>query len=368
MSLGFAAGEARAQEGEVGRGGVEGTVRDSLGLPVEGAQVSVTGSAMRGESDPGGKFTLVKSSVGPLTIHVRRIGFAPDSVRINVLAGKTVTANFVLRRLAMELRPVVVTGRREVTGRMAGFYQRQSRGIGYFISREQIERRNPSNMTDMFRMIPGVRVESRGFRTQVRFRGARCSPLTWMDGSPLYAGEFDLDSVDPRSFEGIEVYSGAASVPAEFQGNRSVSSACGTVVLWSRQGELRPKKRKKTEITAAAEIAELVAAKSVFTALQVDSPARVDSSSIQHPVYPDSLYENLVAGRLLAEFVVNQRGDVIIETFNVVTTTHALLIDPVRVALRDQQYFPAILKGNPVSQVVQQPFSFLPDSTARRRR
>ncbi len=357
-----------AQENVVGTGGVKGTVRDSTGLSVEGAQIFVTGSELRGESGANGEFLLANAKAGPLVIHVRRIGFAPDSTRITVLAGSNVSADVTLRRLAVQLSPVVVLGRKELTGRMAGFYQRMSRGHGHFLTREQVERRNPGNMTDLFRMVPGVRVESRGFTNQVRFRGGRCAPLTWLDGSPLYAGEFDLDSVDPRSFEGIEIYSGAASVPAEFQGNRSLSSACGTIVLWSRQGELRSKKRKKGELSAAAEIARMVEQLTVYTSQQVDREARVDSSRLVHPVYPDSMYMAMVPGRVLAEFVVDANGDVNLDTFNVVVMSHQLFIDPVRFALKDQKFIPALRKGQAVRQVVQLPFSFVPDSTVSRRR
>lgn len=355
-----------AQEHEVGTGGVKGTVRDSTGLSVEGAQIFVTGSELRGESGADGEFTLTHAKAGPLVIHVRRIGFAPDSTRVTVLAGSNVSAEVTLRRLAIQLSPVVVLGRRELTGRMAGFYQRMSRGHGHFLTRDQVERRNPSNMTDLFRMVPGVRVESRGFTNQVRFRGGRCAPLTWLDGSPLYAGEFDLDSVDPRTFEGIEIYSGAASVPAEFQGNRSVSSACGTIVLWSRQGELRPKKRPKGAPSAAAEIARMVEQLTVFTAQQVDREARVDSSQLVHPVYPDSMFLAMVPGRVLVEFVVDATGDVNMDTFNVVMMTHPLFVNPVRFALKDQRFIPALRKGQAVQQVVQLPFTFVPDSTVSR--
>ena len=361
------ASASEAQEGAVGTGGVKGTVRDSSGTPVEGAQISVTGAAMRGESGAGGEFQLAKATAGPLTIHARRIGFAPDSVRVNVLAGQSIPADITLRRLAIELRPVVILGRKEITGRMAGFYQRQSRGHGHFITREQVEKRNPSNMTDLFRMIPGARVETRGFNNSVRFRGQRCAPLTWLDGSPLYAGEFDLDSVDPRSFEGIEIYSGAASVPAEFQGGRNLSSACGTIILWSRQGELKPKKRKKGDLSPAAEIAQLVQQFSVFTADQVDRPAHVDSTQLTRPIYPDSLYQNMVPGRVLAEFVVDAKGDVNLDTFNVVNATHPAFVEAVRYSLRNQQFVPAVRKGITVQQVVQLPFTFVPDSSARRR-
>ena len=360
--------DALAQQSTIGTGGVKGTVQDSLGSAVEGAQISVAGASLRGETGAGGEFILANATAGTLTVHIRRIGFAPDSVVVNVLAGANITTSITLRRLALELSPVVILGRREITGRMAGFYQRMTRGGGHFITREQVEHRNPVNMTDLFRMVPGVRVESRGFGNSVRFRGGRCAPLTWLDGSPLYAGEFDLDAVDPRSFEGIEIYSGAATVPAEFQGNRSMSSSCGTIVLWSRQGELRTKKRKKGELSPAAEIAMMVEQLSVFTAQQVDRPARVDSSRIVRPVYPDSMFMAMAPGRVLAEFVVNAKGDVNLDTFNVVMTTHPAFVDAVRLALKDQQFFPAIRKGQPVQQVVQLPFTFVPDSGAVRRR
>lgn len=362
------ASAAGGQEGAVGTGGVKGTVRDSTGTPVEGAQIFVAGSPLRGESGVGGEFVLAKASAGTMTIFARRIGFHPDSVTVNVLAGQSIPAEITLRRLAVELTPVVILGRKELTGRMAGFYQRQSRGGGHFITRDQVEKRNPMNMTDLFRMVPGVRVETRGFNNAVRFRGGRCAPLTWLDGAPLYAGEFDLDAVDPRSFEGIEIYSGAATVPAEFQGNRNLSSSCGTIILWSRQGELRAKKRKKGDPSPAAEIAALVQQLSVFTPEQVDQQARVDSSRLSRPVYPDSLFQNMVPGRVLAEFVVDARGDVNLDTFSAVTASHPAFVEAVRYSLRTQQFFPAVRKGLTVQQVVQLPFTFVPDSTAARRR
>lgn len=359
---------ADAQAGAVGTGGVNGLVRDSLGTPVEGAQIAVTGTALAGESDDRGRFVLAKATPGEMVVRVRRIGFQPDSVRVAVLAGQTANVEITLARLAIELRPVVILGRRNLTGQMAGFYDRQLRGSGHFITRSDIEKRNPINMTDMFRMIPGARVESRGFRTQVRFRGARCAPLTWLDGTPLYAGEFDLDTLDPRSLEGIEIYSGPAGVPAEFQGNRTISSSCGTVILWSRQGELRPKKRKPSDLTPAATIARLVEQRSVFTADQVDVPARVDSSSLMRPVYPDSLFLGGIPGRVVVEFVVTQTGDVVMDTFSPVSSTHPALTEAVRRSIKDQQYIPATKEGKRVQQLVQQPFDFVPDSSFRRPR
>jgi TonB family protein len=184
----------------------------------------------------------------------------------------------------------------------------------------------------------------------------------------LYAGEFNLDTVDPRSFEGIEIYSGPSSVPAEFQGNRTMSSASGTIILWSRQGELRPRKPKQGEASAASEIQRLVEQQMVFTSTEVDVQARPDSSDLIRPLYPDSLHDKAVPGRVLVEFVVDLRGDVNMETFNIVTATHPAFGESVRRAVKDQRYRPALRKGNVVQQVVQQPFSFIPDSATTRRR
>ena len=363
------AGATTAQEGAVGTGGINGTIRDAAGIPVVGAQISVGGTALVAESDERGEFKLAKAAAGETSIRVRRIGYRPDTARVNVLAGQTVPVEIVLDRVAVELVPLVVYGRRNVTRRMAGFYDRLSRGNGHFMTREQIERRNPHNMTDLFRMIPGARVEPTRFGDgRVRFRGARSAPLVWLDGTPLYAGEFNLDTVDPRSFEGIEIYSGPSSVPAEFQGNRTMSSASGTIILWSRQGELRPRKPKQGEASAASEIQRLVEQQMVFTSTEVDVQARPDSSDLIRPLYPDSLHDKAVPGRVLVEFVVDLRGDVNMETFNIVTATHPAFGESVRRAVKDQRYRPALRKGNVVQQVVQQPFSFIPDSAATRRR
>jgi hypothetical protein len=358
---------AAAQSGEVGTGQVSGVVKDSSGAAISGAEIVLRGSALRVESDDRGEFKLGKVPAGLLTLHVRRIGFRPDTVDLMVMAGQNVPAEVVVSRLAVQLQPVVVLGRRGLSGRMAGFYARKERGIGHFITREEIDRRNPPNLTDMFRMVPGARVDSRGpGRTVIRFRGSQCPPLTWLDGTPLFAGEFDLDALSPRSLEALEIYSGPSSVPTEFLGTRGISSSCGTIVLWPREGELRAKKRKGP--SAAAQIAEMVASKSLYTADQVDVPAHQDSARKTVPLYPDSLYEASIPGRVVAEFVVDITGEVNMDSFNVVSATNPAFAESVRRSLKDAVYRPAMRQGHPVMQVVHQPFTFVPDSTARRKR
>jgi hypothetical protein len=301
-------------------------------------------------------------------LRIRRIGYRPESLLVQATSGSTVNATVNLTQVAIDLTPVTVVGRRDISGPMAGFYQRQASGRGRFITLADIEKRNALNMTDLLRTIPGFRVTSSGFRNNVRVRGSRCAPLVWLDGQGLFAGDVDLDAFNPMTFEGIEVYSGGASVPVEFQGNQRVSSSCGTIVLWSRQGEARAPKRKKGALSPAAQIALLLEESQAFLADDVERVAHMDSSRIIRPIYPDSLFEAQVSGRVLAEFVVRADGGVNLDTFSAVTTTHRDFVEPVRRALREQRFAPAVREGRGVQQVVLQPFTFVPDSTARRRR
>ena len=148
-----------AQEGVLGTGGIRGLVRDSTGQAIIGAQITMPGTALIVEPDDSGRFELAKVRPGMLSMRVRRLGFLPDTVDILVLAGKTVPLDIMLSRLTVTLTPVVITGRAELSGWRAGFYQRKTVGSGHFFTREDIEKRNPSMMSDMFRMIPGVTIQ-----------------------------------------------------------------------------------------------------------------------------------------------------------------------------------------------------------------
>lgn len=353
-----------------GTGVVRGQVRERGGESLSGAQVRLVSPGNPSyvtESDDGGRFRIPKVPAGSWWVVVRRIGYRPDSVRVATPDSTEVTVS--LPRLPIALAAVRVEGRRNLSGPMEGFYRRmQTNGGGRFLTRAEIERRNVMNMTDIFRMVPGVRIETRGFTNHIRMRGARCAPLVWLDGAPMYAGEVDLDGFDARSFEGIEIYSGPASVPVEYQGNSRMNASCGVIILWSRRGELRERKRKADEPTPSERIAKALEERSAFGPNDVDYSAQPDSTELVRPVYPDSLFDALVPGRVMTEFIVDTTGRALMDTFSAVTTTHRLFVEPVRRAVRDQSFVPASRQGRVVRQVVQIPFDFIPDSTARRSR
>jgi TonB family protein len=345
---------------------VRGLVTDSAGMPVEGVRVVATGlaagAARTAETGPAGVFSIELPAGTPAVLAVRRIGYRPDTLRLASPAGGS-PLRVVLQQVAVPVDPVRVVGRRQVSDRLGGFYRRQAIGHGRYFGPEEIAARRAFSMTDLLRGIPGARVVSRGAMELVRFRGGRCAPLVWMDGAPMGAGEVDLNAFAPHSFEGIEVYSGPSSLPAEFQSNVFTGGSCGAIVLWTARGLPRARPTRGGESVATA-LARLVEAATLHTAESVDEPARVDTARLVAPVYPDSLFRALVPGRVVAEFVVEPDGRVDEETISIVTATNAAFADAVRRAVGEQRFVPARRGGAAVRQLVQQPYQFLPDSAA----
>jgi hypothetical protein len=115
------------------------------------------------------------------------------------------------------------------------FEARRKMGAGYFVTRADIERRQPNLLSDYMRMVPGVRIVTldnghTGLRFARNPRG-NCPPQYFVDG--IATSNFDIDEVLPGDVEGVELYAGSAGVPPQF--NRFFgTSICGTILIWTR--------------------------------------------------------------------------------------------------------------------------------------
>jgi TonB family protein len=337
---------------------LHGVVRDSTaGVLLRSAEVRLEGSTQRVLTGDQGEFHLPMPVQGGRLI-VRRLGFRPESVSVR---SSSEVLQVVLRPTAQRLARVVVNASHDrYTGRLAGYYQRLERGTqGQFITRADLEREKPPQLTDMLQRQPGVRLaRGRPGPARLQMRGRECVPLVWLDGVSLSGGDVDLDAFAPTTLEGIELYLGA-SVPSRYSGVRG-QSECGVVLLWSRGPDTEPK-RVGRSITPE-ELEELIASATVYTAEQVDSVARLDQSHPPDIDYPPSLRAAHIEGRVLAEFVVDTLGRVEPDRFGIVGSTDPLFSDAVRSAIRGASYTPAIRGGRRVRQLVRQPFEFrLPD-------
>lgn len=340
-------------------GVLTGVVLDSSGTRLVGAELTVLNSRAGTFSNDTGGFRVLGVPEGSGKLRVRRLGYAPRIVDIDVTAGASTHHEIVLARVPLNIEPVLVSAEAPPparTGWAARFYQRMENGNGRFITREQIDRRNPVRVTDMLRSLPGVNIRpSRLASNTVYLRGQRCTPFIWIDNTPAMAGYVDLDNFEPSTLEGIEVYQSAANAPVELSVPNHVT-ACGMIVLWTRMPE-RPSRTKATRYTAG-DLAAFVAALKVYTAEQVDVPAQLDAEAVFRPAYPAELRSEGVEGDVLAEFVVDTTGRVEMDTFGVVNPSRQEFINAVRSALPAARFTPAILEGRRVRQLVHLPVRF----------
>jgi hypothetical protein len=348
-----AVASARAQA----HGVVAGTITDARGVGIAGAQISVRGLGTMAISDARGSFRLDRIPVGSSIVRVRRLGFVPDSVAVNVPSSPDASVSFTLAPIAAVLSPVVVRASKvKHQARLAGFYERlERRTSGTFITLREIEADAPRSMTHLLQRVPGLTVvKGRAGATGVRMRGRTCWPLVWLDGFPMPAGEVDLDSFAPHSFEGIELYLGSTTPPLRYIQQRTMSS-CGTLLLWSRSTDMdAPPER----IGTSAEVEALVSSLEVFTADQVDTTAGLVNPASLRIEYPPTLFAEAVPGLVIAEYVVDTLGVVEQSTFSIVSSTQPLFSEAVRVALVRATYLPAWRGGRRVRQLVHQPFTF----------
>jgi TonB family protein len=326
---------------------------------VLGAEVSIAGVSNRSFTDDRGVFYLGGVPFGAATLTVRRMGFAPYTIPVTIPhpSPRIDNLHVTLTPLPSVLSTVLVNARRvDYTGRLAGYYERlEKRTGGYFITRDQIDRENPRTLSQLLLHVPGTTpYKGRAGSQGIRMRGRLCWPLVWIDGTPMPAGEVDLDAFAPQTIHGIELYLGSTTAPARFILGR-VDNSCGTIVLWSRGPDtdpIRPLPKSSVDLDG------LLASLAIFTADQVDAPAELAQGDLRVS-YPQSLFAAGVDGTVTAEFVVDEKGHVEGETFGVIASSNPLLSEAVRAAVLGAVFTPARRKGTAVRQLVQQPFRFV---------
>lgn len=229
----LAGGTASAQQGNAT---VHGVVVDSTGAPIKDADVGIASLKRLTKTDAEGRFTLARLPFGSVEISVRRLSYEPIKTRYAV-AEHNDTMRVVLKANVLLIDGVYVTAaelrRRE---QVEDFYRRMTRGLGTYLTREDIEGRASGTPSDLLRTIPGLRLvktsSGRGVRFPTTSLSRRdCAPMIWIDGQK--APGLEIDDITLTDIEGIEIYNGPSTTPIQFsQGVGNVT--CGTIVIWSR--------------------------------------------------------------------------------------------------------------------------------------
>ena len=235
---------ASAQPGGV----IAGSVRDSAGQRLNHTIVRLVGLSGRVSpvtTDDSGGYRLSGLAAGSTRVFARRIGFAPETLSIVVVEGQVQRADFVLDVVPVELHAALVRAD-PARGKMGPFNMRRARGVGSFVTRGEIEKRQASSVSELLRYIPGVDVmqrmagEPQPVRMQRSFSSSlpgNCPVLMYVDGQPYPNG--NLDDFAPLSLEGIEVYKSASEIPAAF---RTRDATCGLIALWTRDPDAAKRK------------------------------------------------------------------------------------------------------------------------------
>lgn len=154
----------------------------------------------------------------------------PDAVPVDVKLPAEEPVRLWIAPDAIPLPALEVTVERPTAadGRLAGFHRRLRRGHGHFVTREQIEQRDPSRLSHMFRQLPGLTVVRQEFGGTVVSDRPDCRLEFFVDG--VRSSFLRMDALRPGDVAGIEVYHGTSRVPPRFVRR----DYCGAVVVWTR--------------------------------------------------------------------------------------------------------------------------------------
>jgi hypothetical protein len=186
------------------------------------AQFSTTNTA--------GLFTFPGLVPGRYVVRAAAIGYLVIVSPVDLKHRQTVDLEFITELEGVRLPELTVEER--ANHGPADWIRRRDEGRGRYVTRQDIEKRNPATLADAVRMVPGVRVECRtGSICAIRLSRAPrgCNPAFFMDGIPSDPSIAYLTPVS--DVEGVEIYSGPADTPPELEGARA---RCGAIAIWTR--------------------------------------------------------------------------------------------------------------------------------------
>ncbi|HEX7019062.1 MAG TPA: TonB-dependent receptor [Gemmatimonadaceae bacterium] len=234
------------------QGTIAGIVRAAEnGEPLSSVTVRVGSGQFAALTGTDGRYAIRNVPPGPVVVHARRIGYGEDSTRVVVVADQTVTADFSLRMLAVQLGEVVAIGygtttRRELTG-----------AISTVTSDEIASAPIASVEQSLNGRAPGVQVTTAsgqpGTASAVRIRGGNSitagnDPLYVIDGVPMLAspdgantytletqgvsGANPLAALNPNDIASVEVLKDASATA--IYGARAAN---GVILITTKKGQ-----------------------------------------------------------------------------------------------------------------------------------
>lgn len=216
---------------------VFGRVLADSARPISGADVSIPALARDTRTDSAGRFRFSALPAGRHLIQIRALGYQPRFAIAQLAAGDTASGDIQLSRTATTLDTVVVRAESPAFFGYRDFERRRKTGMGHYLTYSQLERQRDRRLSDVLRMIPGVRLAPmrRGIG-YVAVSRAGCPMDIYLDGL-LVSGRraritMNIDDFMVNELGAVEVYNGPAETPAEF--STMEGAGCGAIVMWTR--------------------------------------------------------------------------------------------------------------------------------------
>ena len=228
---------------------LRGKVVNANGTPIANARVEVEGTNSRALTNAEGAFSLSELPSGTQSVVARQMGFAPVSQPVELSTREAANTVITMSQPVQMLDPVIVRAESDMGLDNVGFTSRKRGLSGTFMDAEEIMKRGPNMLTDVFRTVPSLRVvpvspydyaveSSRGNQL-----GGNCVKY-WIDGGAyeaVFPGDIDR-MIPPYEIAAIEVYNGS-TVPIQF--TNANSSNCAVIVIWSKYKVSQPVRRKR---------------------------------------------------------------------------------------------------------------------------
>lgn len=233
------------------QGSVAGRVlSDSTRAPIAGAELIIAGTSRSTVTDSSGRFVLREVPAGRRFLVARALGFRPDTSQVELFDDESLSREIFLKRRITTLGEVSVRDSAPalVPAKLRDFNERRRASVGgQFLDSTVIVKWENRRTGDLFSTLSGVDVKRGG--SAAFLSGSRAPPSIragvsssrpppcfmdiYLDGAPVALGNraFDVNSLGLNHVAAIEVYSGPANTPAQY--NRT-SNGCGVVLIWTK--------------------------------------------------------------------------------------------------------------------------------------
>jgi hypothetical protein len=199
-----------------------------------GSRVELVGSDAVVLTDEKGEFTMRNLPSGSRVLLARHLGYGAETAPVDLSSHKEQRVTITLPKFVAVMDPVLVTARRVAALDKVGFNDRNKSGLGYYIGPDRIARLHATEVTDILRTVPGLRVNYGP-------NGETVSSSRGLSGSCVqyYLDDMQFTELEPGDINhfvtggevvAVEVYQPPNAPPQFTRGG----GGCTTIVLWTR--------------------------------------------------------------------------------------------------------------------------------------